>query len=191
MRLALLIALAAAPAAPAFAQDAPASGVDVDAPICTTTTVVIKRGDVVLSSSSNTRCETPPPARGQGGGQRPGAALRAPEAVLRAPEALASSFAMGHGEELTLRNSPADWRVIEHPGEQVCHLVLNARSGPEGLLARSHHCRGALSHASTWSFQDGSVEVKAADGAIIVRLTGDRMRLFGDTADGGSVELQR
>ena len=192
MRLISLIALAAATASQAAAADAPASATVAGAepPICTTTTTVVKRGDVVLSSTSATKCEEVPQA--QGGSIRPSALLAAPRAVASAPAAIFGSISLGgSGEELTLRSVPADWRVIEARGEQVCHLILNARSGPAGFAARTEGCRGALAKSSAWIFSDGEVDVLGRDGALIVKLTGNRAHLSGSTVDGDSLELQR
>jgi hypothetical protein len=190
MRLVLLIALAAATAGQAAAADAPASlpGARAEPPVCTTTTTVVRRGDVVLSTTSSTKCEDASSAQG---GFHPSAILAAPRAVAAAPAALFGSLAFGNGEELTLRNAAADWRVIDERSEQVCHLVLNARSAPSGFAARSVGCSGALAGASAWTFNDGAVDVAGKDGALIVRLSGDRTRLAGSTVDGASLQLQR
>lgn len=189
MRLALTIALAtlaALPAAGAFAADAGAP--DAGAPICTTTTVVVKRGDVVLSTASTTHCEK---ATAHSAAAHADAVIKASETVLKTPDALLGSLTFGSGEALSLKNAPADWRVIDVRSGDVCHLVLNARPGASGLPARSEGCRGALARAATWRFQDGSVDVLAADGSRIVKLDGDRRQLSGQAADGDRLELQR
>jgi hypothetical protein len=192
MRLSLLIVLAAATAGQALAADAPApAAVGAEPPICTTTTTVVRRGDVMLSSTSSTKCEDSSPAA-QGGSFHPSGILAAPRAVAGAPAAIFGSLSLGgSGEELTLRRVPADWRVVESRGEQICHLVLNAHSGPSGFAARSEGCHGALARSSAWVFKDGEVDVLGGDGALIVKLTGDRAHLSGSTVDGDSLELQR
>ncbi len=181
MRLALPFVLAAVALTGPAAAAADPSGSPVAAPpLCTTTTTVVRRGDAVLSTTSTTRCEDASASQGF----HPGAVLAAPGSVLGA-------LAFGHGEELTARNAAGDWRVIEGRAERICHLLLSARAGASGFLARGAGCGGRLAAASGWSFQDGAVGVTATDGAPIVRLTGDREHLSGTTADGETLVLQR
>ena len=189
MRLTGLLALSVLGAAPAFAADAPAAGaLAAEPPVCTTVTTVVKRGDVVLSTNSMTRCEDT--AR-PGGGLHPGAMLAAPEAVFSAPAAVFGSISLGHGDELSLRNTAGDWRVIDNRTGDICHLVLSARTTQAGFLARVDGCRGELAQAGAWTYRDGGTEVLRPDGRLIVRLTGTRDQITGATAGGDALTLQR
>jgi len=191
MRLILLMSLGAAWAAPALAADAPADGqAAAEPPVCTTVTTVVRRGDVVLSSNATTRCEEPT-RPGGGVSLHPGAVLAAPEAVLSAPKAVFGSLSLGDGDELKLRNTAGDWRVIYDRTGDICHVTLSARTTSQGFLAREEGCRGELARAGTWIFRDGGTEILAGDGTLIVRLTGTRDQVTGSTTDGQLVTLQR
>jgi len=191
MRLILLFAMTALAATPAFAADSPTSPeAAAEPPVCTTVTTVVKRGDVVLSTNSTTRCEEP--ARpGSGAKLHPGGVLAAPQAVLSAPASLFGSISLGSGEELRLRNAAGDWRVIYLRSGDICHLTLSGRTTSAGFLARGQGCKGELAQARAWVFHDGGAEVLAGDGAVIVRLTGNRDQLTGSTPDGERLTLQR
>ncbi len=191
MRLILLFAVSALGTASAFAADSPpADQAATPPPVCTTVTTVVKRGEVVLSSNSTTKCED---AAHPGGGLNlhPGAMLAAPEAVLAAPAAMFGSFSMGQGDELRLKNTAGDWRVIYDRTGDICHLTLGARTNQVGFLARSEGCKGALGRAGAWTFRDGATEILRADGGLIVRLVGTRDQITGSAADGDTVTLQR
>jgi hypothetical protein len=188
MRVALLLAVPVLGTAPAFAADAPAAGPPAAEPaVCTTVTTVVKRGEVVLSTNSTTRCEEP----GRPGGGislNPGAV---PEAVLAAPKAVFGSLSLGDGDELKLKNTAGDWRVIYDRTGDICHLTLSARTTQAGFLAHGQGCKGALRGAGAWVFHDGATEILTADGKLIVRLAGTRDQVSGATADGDQITLQR
>ncbi|HEY5411049.1 MAG TPA: AprI/Inh family metalloprotease inhibitor [Caulobacteraceae bacterium] len=191
MRLALLFAVTALGSASAFAADAPPPDrAAAPLPVCTTVTTVVKRGDVVLSSNSTTKCED---AAHPGGGinLHPGSMLAGPEAVLAAPAAVFGSLSLGQGDELRLKNTAGDWRVIYDRTGDICHLTLSARTNQTGFLARSQGCKGALGRTGAWIFRDGATEILRADGGLIVRLVGTRDQITGSTADGEAVTLQR
>jgi hypothetical protein len=191
MRLILLLSMAAAWAAPALAADAPPTDQPAaEPPVCTTVTTVVKRGEVMLSSSSVTKCEaTPHP--GGGVELHPGAMLKAPEAVLGAPAAVFGSISLGSGDELRLKNTAGDWRVVYDRSGDICHVTLSARTTSAGFWAHGQGCKGALRDAGAWTFRDGATEILTADGRLIVRLTGTRDQVTGSTADGDAVTLQR
>ena len=191
MRLVLLLAVSVLGAAPALAADAPPPDQAAALPpVCTTVTTVVKRGDVVLSSNSTTKCED---AAHPGGGLNihPGSMLAAPEAVLAAPAAVFGSLSLGQGDELRLKNTAGDWRVIYERTGDICHLNLSARTNQAGFLARGQGCKGALGQAGAWTFRDGATEILRPDGQMIVRLTGTRDQVTGSTTEGDAVTLQR
>ena len=190
MRLIFVLA-ASALAAPAFAADAPVAEAPAGPPVCTTVTTVVKRGEVVLSTNSTTKCEEP--SRPGGGiNLHPGAVLAAPEAVLAAPAAVFGSMSLGgDGDALKLKNTAGDWRVIYDRSGDICHLTLSARTNQSGFLAHGQGCKGELGHAGAWVFHEGATEILTADGKLIVRLTGTRNEVAGQTADGDAVTLQR
>jgi hypothetical protein len=191
MRLIWLLAVSTLAAAPAFAADAPAADQPAaEPPVCTTVTTVVKRGEVVLSNTSTTTCQN----SAHSGGAinlHAGAMLAAPEAVLAAPARVFGSLSMGQGDELRLKNTAGDWRVVYDRTGDICHLTLSARTNRSGFLARSHGCKGALGDAEAWVFHDGATEILTGDGRLIVRLSGTRDQVSGSTADGEAVTLQR
>ena len=191
MRSILWLAVSVLAAAPAFAADVSAEGQPAaEPPVCTTVTTVVKRGEVVLSTASTTTCQDPAHPGG-GINLHAGAMLAAPEAVLAAPAHVFGSISMGQGDELRLKNTAGDWRVVYDRSGDICHLTLGARTNQTGFLARSHGCKGALADAGAWVFHDGATEILTADGKVIVRLNGTRDQVTGSTTDGDSVTLQR
>ena len=178
------LALLAAPAlaqAPAPAGAAPAAA---EPPVCTTVTTVVKKGDVVLSTKSETKCERTPGERGSGeGGVHPGEILGS----------IGSPFGSLFTSTPTLQEKEArgDWRVVERGNLRVCHAVLMSETNAQGRRVRTSDCIGPLARAAAWKLEDNSVGIYGKDGALVVRLTGDRNRLAGQTADGQPVTLQR
>ncbi len=171
MFLALAVALAL-PAAPAFAADAP------PAPICVTTTTVVRQGDVVLSTDTKTKCNKP----GEGGGLDlnidGGAVGGALGGLLSAPK-----FDVGA--------AGGDWQTVQRGSSGVCKLRLLRKPGAAGRGVLTYGCTGALASAKTWTLENDAAVLRKADGAKILRLTGDRVRLEGRLGDGTEVVLKR
>jgi hypothetical protein len=187
MRLIFLLGLTALGTAPAFAADAPAPAAPAP-PICTTTTTVVKQGEVVLSTSTKTTCQD---AERPGGGINPGAVLEAPVAVLNAPGKMFDALGSGHGDLLQQKNTAGDWRVVNSRTGDVCHLTLSVRTTSAGYATRADGCRDELAHIGAWTYRDGAAELLNSDGGLIVRLTGTRDLLHGQTAEGAAITLQR
>jgi hypothetical protein len=173
MRVLVLSCSLALLAAPALAQpQAPAA--PAEPPVCTTTTTVVKRGEVVLSTKTETRCEG-----------EPGAGLH-PEAVLGSLGSIFSS-----SPSLEAKEARGDWRVVEAGNRRICHVMLMSQAGALGRRVRTSDCIGPAGRAAAWKLEDNSVGLYGEDGALVVRLTGDRNRLAGATAGGEEVTLQR
>ena len=190
MRLTSLLVIAAFGAGPALAADAPAPAAPPALPICTTTTTVVKQGDVVLSTNTSTKCEDADHPGG-GGGLNAGSMLQAPTAVLTAPAKMFDALGSGHGDLLQQKNTAGDWRVVNSRTGDVCHLTLSVRTTSAGYATRAEGCRDELAHIGAWAFRDGAAELLGRDGGLIVRLTGTRDLLQGQTADGAAITLQR
>jgi len=174
--LALTLALALAlPAAPVWAQDAPAAA--EPAPICTTTTVVVRQGDVVLSTDTKTKCAKPGEAA-SGLDIDGGAIGGALGGLLSAPK-----FDVGA--------AGGEWRTVQQGSVRVCVLRMLRKPGPKGRGVQTQGCVGSLASARTWTLEDGAAVLYSDSGAPIVRLSGDHIQLAGRLDDGTQIVLKR
>ncbi len=170
-------------ARPALAQAQPAP--TDEPPICTTTTVVVKKGEVVLSTTSNTKCEDQDRGMSRGiGDVHPGQVLTAPVQILKA-------IPLGGAPKLGPTHVRGYWRAPRPGARRICHVALMSEAAGGGYAAKPTNCTGALSALASWRFEVDSVALYDASGRMIVRLTGDRDHLTGETADGELVDMQR
>jgi NaMN:DMB phosphoribosyltransferase len=170
--LAVLLAGASTIAAPAALAQAPEAAAEQ---ICTTTTTVVKRGETLLSTKSETKCHR----EGEGGGI---------DIDLDPGGVLGGIFSST--PELENKDVRGDWRVVERGSIRVCKVTLMSEATNLGRRVRTQDCRGVASRVVAWKLEDLSVGLYGADGALVVRVTGDRMRLAG-AAGGEEVVLQR
>jgi hypothetical protein len=181
-----------------------------DQRICTTTTTVVRRGDVVLSTTSSTHCEedntqaaAPPaagPATASAEAASPGAAAKAPKSAQASAQratfggshsAAASLFGMGPKPSLTPRDVLGVWTAIERGKQDACTVLMSREVVSGGFRVFTSGCKGPLSGASAWRFEETAAGLYGSDGAPVGKLAGDKEHLSGTLADGGLLEMSR
>ena len=81
--------------------------------------------------------------------------------------------------KLQAKKVRGDWRMVERGNRLVCHAVLMSETTALGLRVKTSNCIGPLARVAAWKLEDDSVGLYGQDGALVVRLKGDRDRLAG------------
>jgi hypothetical protein len=190
------------------AEKVPAAASAGDQRVCTTTTTVVRRGDVVLSTTSTTRCEedtTQAAAPTQGAAPQAATAETAPSgaparARASAPAATfksshsvaaASLFGLGPRPALTPRDVLGVWTAIERGKQDACTVLMSREVVSGGFRVFTSGCKGPLSGASAWRFEETAAGLYGSDGAPLGKLAGDKEHLAGTLAGGGLLEMSR
>ncbi len=84
-----------------------------------------------------------------------------------------------------------EWTAVERGFAYACRVRLTREASSGGYKVFTSGCRGPISGASAWRFEDTVAGLYGPDGGAIIKLGGDRLRLAGKTTDGGLVELSR
>ena len=92
---------------------------------------------------------------------------------------------------LQAKDVRGEWRMVERGNRRICHATLMSQTTALGRRVRTSDCIGPLSRVVAWKLQDDAVDLFGKDGALAVRLAGDRNLLAGSTAEGAEVRLQR